>query len=150
MVPDCPSDAPSRLKLSMDYSQLPALEEWLRNFASRCGLSDQSLFSLDLVLTEATTNVMCYSRNTETTGEIEVVCSLQAGHIEVELTDDGPPFDPTAYIPETFPKSLTDAKPGGLGILLMRRYTTSMHYRRELGRNILRMTLPAEQATPLY
>jgi len=131
----------------MDPSQLSILEEWLHGLASRCGLSDQSLFSLDLVLTEAVTNVMCYARNTDASGEIIVTCTFQGDHIEVEIVDDGRPFDPTAHMPAALPTSLADAKPGGLGIHLMRQYTNSMHYRRERERNILHMTVPITSAT---
>lgn len=147
MIPDCPSDRTSRLTLALDHNQLPILDEWLRGFARRCGLSDESFFCLELVVTEAATNVMCYSGSAGNTGEMRLSCNLLNTHIEVEVVDDGLPFDPTTHMPAPLPKSLADAEPGGLGIHLMRKYTTSMHYRREAGRNILRMTLPAEPAT---
>ena len=146
MVPDYPLGRSSRLTLSKDHRQLTVLGEWLKEFGTRCGLSNLSIFSLDIVLTEAVTNVMDYARRADTEGEIELVCTLRDGCIAIELVDDGPPFDPTDRAPAILPKTLEDASPGGLGIHLMRQYTSCMDYRRENGRNILYMTLPLQSA----
>ena len=56
----------------------------------------------------------------------------------IELCDDGPEFDPTAA---TSLKSQAedDDLPGGWGLELVRRNVDSIHYRREDGRNILRL-----------
>lgn len=132
----------------MDHSQLQILEDWLRGFVSRHALPEHAGFSLDLVITEAVTNVICHSRRADTPGEIQVQCTLGNACIEIELIDNGLPFDPTTYQPATPYESLADAEPGGLGIPLMRRYTSSMQYRREAGRNHLHMTLPVDSAQP--
>ena len=144
--PDTPAP-PARLKLTRDHSQLALLDAWLNEFSNTCELPARTRFSLDLVLTEAVTNVMDHSRITRAAGsnnagEIEVICALRDGCVSAELIDDGPPFDPTASAPVVLPANLDEARPGGLGIHLMRRYTRSMEYMREQDRNVLRMTLP--------
>jgi anti-sigma regulatory factor (Ser/Thr protein kinase) len=57
----------------------------------------------------------------------------------IELCDDGPEFDPTAA---TSLKSQAedDDLPGGWGIELVRRNVDDIRYRREAGRNTLRLT----------
>lgn len=132
----------------MDHSQLPILGYWLQNFVNRNELPEHAGFGLDLVLTEAVTNVICHSKRDDAPGEIHVQCTLGNACIEIELVDNGLPFDPTIYQPAAPYESLADAEPGGLGIPLMRRYTSSMQYRRESNRNHLHMTLPFDSAQP--
>jgi len=132
----------ARIALANDHGQLERLEAWLQQFARACDLPRESAFGLDLVLTEAITNIMDHARPQRGGGGIELVCALQEGCIAVQITDDGPPFDPTARAPANLPKRLDDARPGGLGIHLMRQYTNAMQYRRENDHNVLCMTLP--------
>lgn len=147
--------APVRLKLTHDHGQLTRLEAWLHDFFTTRELPARTRFGLELVLTEAVTNIMDHSRKADTgrpseaAGKIEVICALHDGCVSAELIDDGPPFDPTAGAPVLMPANLNEARPGGLGIHLMRRYTRSMEYAREGNRNVLRMTLPLTPDTPV-
>jgi serine/threonine-protein kinase RsbW len=144
--PDChPCNAPL-LKLANDPHQLSVMAAWLHDFAARCKLPDCSTFALDLVLTEAVTNIMDHSRWPDATGEIDLTCTLHDDQVVVEISDDGPAYDPTARSPTVLPTTLAEAQPGGLGVHLMRQYTRSMHYRRENERNILSLTLPLDAA----
>ena len=57
----------------------------------------------------------------------------------IELHDDGPAFDPTAAPSSGARVGDADA-PGGWGLTLVRRTVDDLSYRREAGRNILRLT----------
>lgn len=137
-------DESSRLTLRNEHSQLADLGEWLEALAAGKGLPAQAAFRLDLVLTEAVTNVMDHARRPDLAGSIELACAILDDRILVKVIDDGPPFDPTARAPVILPSTLEEAEPGGLGIHLMRQYTSDMEYRREDDCNVLRMTLPLE------
>jgi anti-sigma regulatory factor (Ser/Thr protein kinase) len=134
----------SRLVLGSDHAGLETLAAWLEQFSSRWSLPAQTMFRLDLILTEAVTNVMDHASRQGSEGRIELVCTVEDGQIQVALIDDGPPFDPSARPPVQLPTRLEEAEPGGLGIHLMRRYTTHFEYRREAGQNILNMVLPVD------
>ena len=101
---------------------------------------------MELVLTEAVTNVMDYGKQPE--GKIEISCTLLHECILIEIIDAGIPFDPTQVKPADRPQTLEDATPGGLGIHLIHHYTYNMHYQRKNGRNILRMCLPVQYNFP--
>jgi serine/threonine-protein kinase RsbW len=60
--------------------------------------------------------------------------------IEIEVEDDGIPFDPLAFQPPPLPDRLLDAALGGNGIRLMRRFLDEISYRRSFDRNHLVMT----------
>lgn len=148
MPPGTLPDGASRLVLTSDHHDLAALAEWLEHFADKNVLPAQARFRLDLVLTEAVTNVMDHGHLPEVKGRIELACLVQDQLIQVEITDDGPPFDPTARAPVVLPDCLAMATPGGLGIHLIRQYTSTLAYHRENACNVLRMTLPVEPASP--
>lgn len=139
-------DVTSRLTLANKHSQLVDMGAWLERIAASNALPAQATFQLDLVLTETVTNVMDHARP-EPSGQIELACSIQGDRILVQVSDDGPPFDPTAHALARLPDNLEAAEPGGLGIHLMRQYTIHMEYRREGGRNILSLSLPLERQT---
>ena len=148
MPPGTLPDGASRLVLTSDHHDLAALAEWLEHFAHKNVLPAHARFRLDLVLTEAVTNVMDHGHLPEVKGRIELACLVQDQLIQVEINDDGPPFDPTARAPVVLPDCLAMATPGGLGIHLIRQYTSTLAYHRENACNVLRMTLPVEPASP--
>ena len=57
-----------------------------------------------------------------------------------ELRDRGPEFDPTLAPVMEKETSDDDRPPGGWGLQLVRHYTDEMHYTREGGENVLRLT----------
>jgi anti-sigma regulatory factor (Ser/Thr protein kinase) len=137
-------DVADRLTLHNRREDLVALSAWLGEFSARHALPARAAFRLELVLTEAVTNVIEYAHPEEAGHPIELRCSCRDGVISMELRDDGPPFDPTAHAVPMPATDLASARPGGLGIRLMREYTQEMRYRRVKGRNVLAMSLPVD------
>jgi len=135
---------PSRLTLFNRHDELDKLALWLESFASANGLPAQAVFRLDLVLTEAITNLMDYAHQPGVEALIHLTGSVQGEHIEIELIDGGPAFDPTTFKPAALPKTLEEATPGGLGIHLIRQYTSHLEYRRENEHNVLNLRLPIQ------
>ena len=66
---------------------------------------------------------------------IEVRAQGTTGDAGVEVSDAGIPFDPTGAPAHTPAKTLAEAQPGGLGLLLIRRCADWMRYRRDGDRN---------------
>ena len=132
----------ARLHLSNQHHALSELSAWLAELAAQRDLPPRVAFRLELVLTEAVTNIMDHAAGTERAGRIDLACQIDADAVRIVLSDDGAAFDPTARMEVVLPESLDIARPGGLGIHLMRRYTRTMAYRREDDRNVLSLTLP--------
>ncbi len=141
----CQSGA-SCLTLANDYRSLEQMAVWLEHLADDYALPAQVVFRLDLVLTEAVTNVLDHAYQANATGRIELIGNVGEDEIQIDLIDDGQPFDPTARAPVVLPKSLDEATPGGLGVHLISRYTSRLEYRRQDARNMLRLWLPIQPA----
>jgi len=137
MAPSRPDDSPASppgletLEIINRLSQLEVLSDWVADVATRLGLSARVSFRLDLVLAEAVTNVI---ENAYTDGidhtisiRIEPIPPLLAVHIR----DDGQPFNPLDHPEVVPPKSLAEARAGGLGIHLIRSYAQECRYERQ-------------------
>jgi Anti-sigma regulatory factor (Ser/Thr protein kinase) len=142
-----------RLSLAAQPEALETLGAWLAQLKDACGLSADLAYRLELVLTEAVTNVIEHGAAAAERGDgpapaksIVLACVCEAGVLKAEIEDDGPAFDPTARPEISLPDSLEHATPGGLGVFLVRHYTTAMDYRRERGRNVLSLAFAKEAA----
>jgi anti-sigma regulatory factor (Ser/Thr protein kinase) len=76
-------------------------------------------------------------------GEIGVTLRRQGRGLEVEVTDAGRPFDPTALSDIPTARSIEAARIGGRGLRLLRSYAADISYRHDGSRNRLRLHLPA-------
>lgn len=78
----------------------------------------------------------------ERPGEVRVsyTCSAEPPSITVEIADEGISFDPVARPDAVAPKSIEDARIGGLGILMAKRSVDEMRYERTDGTNVVTIT----------
>lgn len=111
----------------------------LQLFAREHELPAEVLQAADLALEEHLTNIMSYAYDEASLHRIQVRLLVQEECLEIEVEDDGKPFNPLERprVDTTVP---LQAKPiGGLGIHLMRQFMDELAYRRESNRNILCM-----------
>jgi serine/threonine-protein kinase RsbW len=125
--------APSqvRLQISNQLNELIRLSNWVADLSAELGLSSRTAFSLDLVLAEAVTNVMENAYVDDQPHIITVVVTPRLPLLQIQIRDDGQPFNPLDYPEVVPPKSLSAAKEGGLGIHLIRNYAQECHYQRQ-------------------
>lgn len=135
---------PHSLLLPGQHDRLTELMAWLEALAESQALPRRTRFALELVLTEAVTNIMDYGGATPETLWVELRAERLGDSVHVEIRDNGAHFDPLGRRETVLPSRLEEANPGGLGIHLIRRYTTSQDYRYVDGHNILALTFPID------
>jgi anti-sigma regulatory factor (Ser/Thr protein kinase) len=129
------------LQIINRLSELDVLSHWVADLSVRLSLSARVSFRLDLVLTEAVTNVI---ENAYTEGidqEISIVVEHRPPLLEAHIRDHGQPFNPLEYPEMVQPKSLEEARVGGLGIHLIRSYAQECRYQRDGQENRLSIVL---------
>jgi len=139
------------LSVTNDATELPRLTEWLTDIARRLGLPRDIAFRLDLCLHEAVSNVMNHGKRAEEPYPIEVHLLSESDSLTLEIEDDGIPFDPSSVTEIPPPSSLAEAKVGGWGIPLIRRFADRCHYDRRGSRNhlvLLFRRAPESEAPP--
>jgi anti-sigma regulatory factor (Ser/Thr protein kinase) len=138
------SAAPDTLELIPDEQALPQALQWIEGIAEREGWPARAAFALTLCLDEALTNIVSYAFDAPADAPAVALSCRRAGpEIQLELRDNGRPYDPTVAEPPALAASLDDAEIGGHGVRLMRHYLQDFAYRREGDWNCLTMTLAA-------
>ena len=130
------------LHLGPDPADLDRLYPWLEAAAAARNLPQAVRFGMHVAAEEAVANAARHAFAPDAPGEIAVrLCDLpDAAALVVE--DTGRPFDPVAAPARERPASLRDARPGGLGLTLLRHYCHDISYQRIDGRNHLTMRFP--------
>lgn len=129
-----------------DIDDRDRLYRELTELARRNRLSERGLAQLKVVLDELLTNIFSYGCNGDAVPRVEVRLEAVGAFLEIEVVDDGRPFDPLQP-PEPETDLPLDERPiGGLGVYLMRKLTDELEYRRQWGRNrlVLRKRLAAD------
>jgi anti-sigma regulatory factor (Ser/Thr protein kinase) len=116
------------------------LDGWLERVGASWRLPAEVAFRARVCVAEVAANLIEHGRASPDGDRITVVLRQDETALEVELTDTGRAFDPTAPAAGT---SSPDGL-GGRGLRLLRAYAAAMSYRRAAGHNILRLrVLPA-------
>lgn len=128
-------------------ASVPAVTEavaWTRARADEAGLPEARGFDLELAVEEMLMNV-CTHAFAGGEGEFTLRTGRTGEGFVVEIEDSGPSFDPlSAAAPDTS-APLESRAIGGLGILLVRRVTDVVRWRREADRNVLTLVFSIPQ-----
>jgi sigma-B regulation protein RsbU (phosphoserine phosphatase) len=127
------------LKNSID--ELDSLSDWINQLAQKLELSPRGSFRLELSVVEAVTNVVKYAYEDQAEHVITLSLHSSGTTVQIEIKDDGQSFDPLQYPPIVLPKTLEEAREGGLGIHLIRNYVDELLYRRENQHNIFTLII---------
>ena len=137
---------PEAIIFRNDLAELERLGRVVEDFGRRQQLSPTRLFDLQLAVNEVFTNVVSYGFDDDRPHEIVVRLMTGADEVVIEIEDDGRPFDPATVPAPKLDVPIEERQPGGLGLYLARRVTDAMDYRRENGRNIVRLQKNLGQA----
>jgi anti-sigma regulatory factor (Ser/Thr protein kinase) len=121
-------------------ASLPLMSAFVSEAATAAGLDRKHELRLLLALEEAVVNV-CNHAYHGSEGDVRVRFRDDNRTCEVELEYGGPPFDPlTAPMPDAH-AGLDARRPGGLGLLLMRRFLDGKRYARTADGNRLTLVI---------
>lgn len=130
------------LALTNDLAEIARVAAAIETFGQRHGLASAVIFDLQLAVEEILTNVISYAFGDDRPHTIALRLALVTEprrRVEVEVEDDGRPFDPLTAPPPDVHAAVADRPIGGLGIHLVRRVMSDLAYRRCGDRNVLVM-----------
>lgn len=141
----CDGGPRAALIVDGELRELARVSAWVRGWAESERLSARLASKIDLCSCEAVTNIMTHACGH---GEQHIHLHLgwQGGDVALDVEDEGRAFDPR-QVPQPEPAaSLQDARVGGWGIPILRRFSDELRYRHEDGRNRLTLLFRAAES----
>lgn len=94
-------------------------------------------FQVELVLEESLMNIIWHAYGDSGEHQIDLEIEVLGGEVQLHFADTGVAFDPTQAVAPQLPTTLSEATPGGLGLMLVRKFAKWVSYERKEGRNHL-------------
>ncbi|NEV62624.1 ATP-binding protein [Thiorhodococcus minor] len=133
---------PSRqLRRDAEVSALPEVQAFIEQESERAGLDPAAAGRLALATEEIFVNICRYAYPDAGPGWVELVAWTEDGDFHLEISDAGIPFDGPARAEPDLSAPLEDRQIGGLGWMLVRKMVDALSYRRDAGRNQVRLTM---------
>ena len=117
---------------------------WLDEFAAGADVPAEVTAKLQVVLDEVLSNVI---RHGAPGGEVVLALRRHSETVELEVTDDGPQFDPTQFVSVPAQVRVAERRVGGAGLLFVRALMDEVSFVHQDGRNrlTLRKRLPQSE-----
>ncbi len=125
--------------LANTHGDIQATGEKVRRFLEMHSTSEEDLTGIDVVLDEVLTNAVNYGFEDGNAHEILLSLVLDAGHLTIEVQDDGRPFDPLGIPVPDLDADLESRQIGGLGMHFVRTLLDRVSYERRNGWNVLKL-----------
>jgi serine/threonine-protein kinase RsbW len=130
------------LRIGVALEELSRLYPWLDREAAARAVPAAITQKMQVALEEAVMNVAMHAYGPGGDGAITIRLLLQGDAATLVIEDTGPAFDPTTAAERAAPKNLAEARPGGLGLKLLRHFCPDIAYERTGGRNRLTLRFP--------
>jgi len=125
------------LRIRSDPAHLADMREAVRQMAERCGFAADETDAVALAVDEALTNTIKHGYGGSPEGDIDIHLERLAGELggglEVRIRDYGHQVDPEGICS----RDLSDIRPGGLGVHIMRCVMDELRYERCQGGGML-------------
>ena len=129
------------LTIGVNGAEVRRASEWLVTICRQRDVPTAPVERLVVCLNEVLANVIAHGGRTALSEPIrlllEVGLDQDCSKASVTVSDAGMAFDPRSVPKRILPKTLAEASPGGLGLVLIRRCSDWLHYRHEDGHNHL-------------
>ena len=127
------------IELGTDTAQLSGVFEQLESFAASNAWPEGIAMQVQLILEEVLINSMTHGLGGRADGRVTLSIRQESALIDIEVTDNGIPFDPLDHPEPDLDASIEDRRIGGLGIHFMRTIMDEVGYQRDGDLNRLRM-----------
>ena len=117
------------LQIAANLNDLLQVRHFVEETAVTHIHNQQTISDIVLAIDEAVTNIIRHGYQHDS-GKIEISISYQETQIEIKIYDRSPNFDPTQVIPPDPNTPLSQRKPGGMGIPLIRHLTDELQYQK--------------------
>lgn len=127
-----------KLFFSNDANEAPRMARRVEYFLHEHQVPQEVINKILLCVDELITNIIAHAYDDDLEHAVLLICQVYEDFIELELRDDGEPFDPTKQTRPNVQLSVDDRDIGGLGIHLVTTLMDKVEYERDGDYNVLR------------
>lgn len=117
------------LHISAELKNLESIRRFVIESAAALGVESDILPKLQLAVDEAATNVILHGYHNQGQGHLEIELEQVKDDLVIRLRDEAAPFNPTEVPSPDINLPLSQRKPGGMGIYLIRRCMDEITHR---------------------
>ena len=121
-----PACLPLEITIASDLNEARRVQAEIETALRDVQFTDHDIFAIKLALEEALVNAIKHGNRLDRAKAVRVAYRVTADRFDVQITDEGPGFDPADVPDPTAPENLE--RPCGRGLLLMRHYMTEVTY----------------------
>jgi len=137
-----PPELTATITVPADVGELPTVNEFIHTELDRRLCPKRTQNQLDIAVEELFVNVAHYAYPDATdenpgTARISYTYNADPPSVQVDIADDGIPYNPLAKPDAVTPDDIADVPIGGLGILMAKRSVDDMTYERIDGSNVV-------------
>ncbi len=121
------------------YENLARIGDFVREIAQEAGFESFAVYSIEMAVDEACTNIIEHAYEGEGKGNIRCTCLVDEDEFKVVITDQGKAFDPSSIPPPNLSKNLEERQAHGLGLHFIRKWMDEVHFLSQGADNILTM-----------
>ena len=130
----------TELTIRNDRAGLSVLRDTLDRIAAEHGIFGKSLIELQVALDEIISNIIKYAWPEGDAHDLLVRLTVAGTVVEVEVIDDGQPYDPRNAPPPPPVAPGRRPKPGGVGVHMVKQLVDGFDYERVDGYNRVKLT----------
>jgi len=119
-----------RLLIRNDVKELSRISDFLEKLWDDWKLPPKLIYSINLVLEEAISNIIFYAFDDELVHLIGLEFRREGDQMSMILIDGGKPFNPILTEDPDTKLSVEDRPIGGLGIYLIKQFMDNVYYQR--------------------
>lgn len=132
-------------ELRNSLSELDTLCRNLERLGGTLGLSQRTIFKVNLALEELVSNIISYGYKDDDDHWIKVALSVEDGVLVINLEDDGIPFNPIEAEEPDCGCPVEERVIGNLGIHLCKQFMDDLIYERRGNKNIVTLKKSVEE-----
>ena len=111
----------------------------MRQIAQKAGFDSFAVYSIEMAVDEACSNIIEHAYGGEGNGDIRCTCILGDNNLTITLQDQGKSFDPSKVPHPNLSSNLDERLAHGLGLYFIRKWMDEVSFKSTEAENILTM-----------
>jgi serine/threonine-protein kinase RsbW len=121
------------------FESLASIGTFVRKIARDAGFENFEVYSIEMAVDEACSNIIEHGYQGEGKGKIQCTCSATEAGLTIELKDRGKFFDSSITSRPNLSKNIDEREAHGLGLYFIQQWMDEVSFRSVGSENILTM-----------